>query len=215
LKPICLVGTPGCGKSRLVRRLGDMLGAFVYRYDAASSADSQFGGTGKAWSGTEPSVPARAVQQSRTASPIVMIDEIDKAAERNWNGRLWDALLPFCDAETASRYRDQSLDCELDLSHVSYIATANEVIKLPAPLRDRLRIIKVPTPTLAHLPHLARQVMRDLAIEDETRAHDAPLAGDELAIIGKAWERSKFSMRALQAIVSATLEARDSCAMRH
>jgi ATP-dependent Lon protease len=215
LAPICLVGSPGCGKSRLVRRLADFLRVYVYRYDAASSADSQFGGTGKAWSNTEPSVPARAVAQSKTANPTVLIDEIDKAAARNWNGRLWDALLPFLDRETAGRYRDQSLDCELNLSMVSYVATANDATKLPSPLRDRFRIIKIPAPTLQHLPALAAQVMRDLAIEDESRQADAPLAGDELAVIAKAWSRAGFSMRALQKIVGVTLEARDSHAMRH
>ena len=96
-------------------------------------------------------------------------------AERNWNGRLWEALLPFCDAETSRRYRDQSLDCELDLSMVSYIATANDVSRLPAPLRDRFRIVKVPDPTLAHLPALAANVMRDLAIEDDIRRTIPPL----------------------------------------
>jgi ATP-dependent Lon protease len=213
LRPICLVGAPGAGKSRLVRRLADLVrNLFAYRFVASSSSDNQFGGTGKAWANTEPSVPARAVQQSKTANPVVMIDEIDKAAERNWNGRLWDAILPFLDRETNSRYRDQSLDCELDLSRVSYVATANDVTKLPSPLRDRLRIVKVPTPSL---PQLAAQVMRDMALDDESRQADPPLAGDELAVIGRAWERSKFSMRALQKAVGATLEARDSCAPRH
>ena len=65
------------------------------------------------------------------------------------------------------------------------------------------------------MPQLAAQVMRDLAIEDESTQHDPPLAGDELAVIPKAWERSRFSMRALQKIVGATLDARDQHAMRH
>ncbi|MGA7995726.1 MAG: AAA family ATPase, partial [Bradyrhizobium sp.] len=215
LKPMLLVGSPGSGKSRMVRRLAELTQQFVYRYDASSSSDNQFGGTGKGWSNTEPSVPARAVQQSKTASPIVMIDELDKAAERNWNGRLWEALLPFCDAETSRRYRDQSLDCELDLSHVSYIATANDVTGLPAPLRDRFRIVKVQTPDLRHLPLLASQVMVDLAAEDEIRHGDAPLASDELEVIGRSWSKARFSMRALQKIVGATLDARDRHAMRH
>jgi ATP-dependent Lon protease len=214
LRPVLLVGSPGCGKSRMVRRLADILRAYVYRCDAASSSDSHFGGTSKAWSNSEPSVPFRAIAQSRTATPIVLIDELDKAAG-NWNGRLWDSLLPFCDPETARRYRDQSLDAELDLSMVTYIATANDDSKLPSPLLDRFRIIKVPTPTLAHLPQLAGQVMSDLAAEDESRQADAPLAGDELAVIAKAWVRSRCSMRALQKIVGATLDARDQHAMRH
>jgi hypothetical protein len=145
----------------------------------------------------------------------VLIDELDKPAERNYNGRLWDALLPFWDVETAGRYRDQSLDCELDLSMVSYVATANSVEGLPSPLRDRFRILKVPTPDLRHLPVLAASVMRDLAAEDEARQGDEPLAGDELEVIGRAWAQAKFSMRSLQKIVAATLGARDQHAMRH
>jgi ATP-dependent Lon protease len=216
LKPICLVSAPGAGKSRLVRRLANLVrNLYVYRFGASSSSDSHFGGTSKAWSNTEPSVPARAVAQSRTANPMVLIDEIDKAAERNTNGRLWDSVLAFLDVETACRYRDQSLDSELDLSAVIYAATANDVSKLPPPLKDRLRIIRVPSPTLAHLAPLAAQVMRDIAIEDEARAHDSPLAGDELEVIGRAWAKAGFSMRKLQKIVGATLEARDSYAMRH
>jgi len=58
-------------------------------------------------------------------------------------------------------------------------------------------------------------VMRDLATEDDARAHDEPLAGDELEIIGRAWARERFSMRKLRRLVGATLEARDYCARRH
>jgi ATP-dependent Lon protease len=218
IKPICLVGVPGSGKSRLVRRLADLVrGLHVQRFDAASSTDSvAFAGSSKAWSNTEPSTPFRAVAQSHTANPVVMIDEIDKAAgHRGANGKMTDALLGYLDRETSARQRDQSLDAELDLSMITYIATANDVSAMPSPLRDRLRIVKVATPTLQHLPPLAAHVMRDLAIDDEARQHDAPLATDELAVIAKAWARARFSMRALQKIVAATLEARDSYAPRH
>jgi ATP-dependent Lon protease len=218
IKPACLVGSPGSGKSRLVRRVVELVrGLHVLRFDAASSTDAvSFSGSAKSWSNTEPSVPFRAIAQSKTANPVLLIDEIEKSSgQRHAAGRLHDALLPFLDRETASRYRDQSLDAEIDSSFASFIATANDVSKLPSPLRDRFRIIRVPSPTLQHLPALAANVMRDLAIEDEARAYDAPLATDELAVIGKAWERSRFSMRSLQKIVSATLDARDSYAMRH
>lgn len=152
---------------------------------------------------------------SETANPIVMVDEIDKAGSGTYNGSLWSAMVPFLERETAARYREAGIDAELDLSHVNHIATANTVDPLPGPLRDRFRIVRMPSPTLAHLPALAAQVMTDMAAHDEARVHDEPLGEDELTIIGRAWVREKFSMRKLQRMIAATLEARDFCARRH
>jgi len=215
MRPVILLGDPGSGKSRLVRRLAELLTLYVNRFDAASAMDGMFGGVNKGWSSAQPSVPAGAVLAACHANPILMIDEIEKAGTSTHNGSLWNSLTPLLERETSSRYRDKGVDCELDLSHVSYIATANDVEPLPAPLRDRFRIIRIPSPTMKHLPALAANVLRDIAREDEERAHEPGLAPDELAIIGRAWERERFSMRKLQRLISATLEARDRCAMRH
>jgi ATP-dependent Lon protease len=215
-QPTILVSPPGTGKSRLVRRVAEELGGlYVFRYDCAASHDGMFSGSPKAWSSSQASAPARAILQSRQANPVVMLDEIEKAGSGTYNGRLWDALTPYTEIETSSRYRETGLDAELDLGWVSYLATANSVDGLPGPLLDRFRILRVAAPTLEHLPALAAQVMRDLARHDEDRLHDEPLAGDELAVIGRAWRAEKFSMRKLQRIVSATLEVRDVCARRH
>lgn len=215
MQPSLLVGPPGSGKSRLVRRLAETTKSYVYRFDAASAADGMFGGTPKAWSSAQPSVPARAVLMAQQANPIVMVDEIEKAGTSTHNGNLWNAMIPFVERETAARYRDTGIDAELNLAHVNFIATANELGSVPGPLRDRFRIIRVPSPTLDHLPALAGQVMRDLAYDDEFRENDQPLAPDELAVIGRAWAKEKFSLRKLKRLVEATLETRDFCAPRH
>lgn len=118
MKPMLLVGEPGGGKSRVVRRLGEALGLFVYRYDASAAMDNMYGGVSKSWSSSVPSVPTRAVGMSKSPTAIVMVDEIEKAGRSAHNGNLWNAMGPFLERETSSRYRDVGLDCEVNLSHV-------------------------------------------------------------------------------------------------
>jgi ATP-dependent Lon protease len=213
--PILLMGPAGVGKSRLVRRIGDLLGIGVYRYEGSGAFDSMFGGSPKGWGNTVPSAPARAVNQMRIANPVLMVDEIEKAGTSSRNGRLWDALLPFLERETASRYRDVSLDAELDLSGILHIATANSIENLPHPLLDRYRVIKVPLPGLADLSLLAPNLLREIAVEAGEQGFVWPIAEDELAVIGRAWAKAGFSLRNLRKIVSATLDLRNEKAVRH
>ncbi|MDO9442557.1 MAG: ATPase, partial [Beijerinckiaceae bacterium] len=128
---------------------------------------------------------------------------------------LFSSLTAFLERETSKRYRDQSLDAEADLSWCSYIATANDDTLLPPHIRDRFRVVRVEPPTLAHLPLLAMNVVSDIEKADGIEGFVEPLAPDELAVIGAAWKRQRFSMRALQKIVQATLDARAQYAMRH
>ena len=76
--------------------------------------------------------------------------------------------------------------------------------------------MKVPAPRLVDLPLLAASIVDDMLLTgDEWAGYIAPFAPDELLVMAKAWEPRRFSMRALQKIVAATLEARDAAAMRH
>jgi ATP-dependent Lon protease len=218
INPVILVGPPGSGKSRLVRIFADACGIGCFRFDASGIADSiAFAGTAKAWGHTQASIPFRAISTTDIPNPILLIDEIDKAASGNGvNGSLHSSLTPFLERETSARHRDVSLDAEVDLSWISYIATANDDSKLPAHIKDRFRVIRMPAPSIEHLPTLAYNIQADKALQDDEDVRwIEPLDPDEIEVAGKAWAKAKFSMRALQKIVSATVDARASFALRH
>jgi hypothetical protein len=137
-RPTLIVGSAGCGKSRLARRLGEAVGVHVASYDAAGSSDSTFSGAPRRWTSGEPSFPLMVVKAVLRANPLLLIDEVDKGSVGRQNGRLFDALLPFLDVETSKRMADPYLQETCDLSHVSYILTANSLDPLPKPLHCRI-----------------------------------------------------------------------------
>ncbi|MHB8267122.1 AAA family ATPase [Bradyrhizobium sp.] len=217
MRPTLLLGEPGAGKSRLCRRFCEVIGLKIYRYDAAGSHDSMFSGSPTAWHNTQPATPSKAIARTRVANPCLFIDEIDKAGgSADRNGTVLDCLAPFLDPETAVAYPDTSLDLEINLAGICYLLTANTLSRLPDPLFDRLRVLRVPRPGIKDLPPLSKSVLRALAVEsgDDPRWIQ-PLDGEELEIVGRTWSAGGMSIRRLQRILRATVEARAVCAIRH
>ena len=205
-----IVGSPGAGKSRLVRRLSEELRAGLHRFDAAGSADNAFGGTPRRWSSGQHCTPLEAVRRHRAANPLIMIDEIDKGGTSRHNGNAVGALLPFMDTETARAYPDPYVDSDVDLSHVGYMLTCNEEISLPGPLRDRLLTIRIPDPGIEHMPALIRCIVADIAREQGGDRRWFPDFDDgELAVAEKLW-RKGGSVRRLRAIVERIVAYRES-----
>ena len=214
LRPLLLVGDPGGGKSRFGRRLGELLGVNVWRTDASRSDGAVFGGTDRRWYSAEPCHPFLAVAQGKIANPMVLLDELEKAATRSDYGRLWDCLLSFLEPETNARYPDPALQTNLDLSHVSYVATANTLDPLPSPVRDRVRVVRFPKPEPEDLEALLPAVIADLARErgiDERWV--PPLDGPEHVAVARHWRGG--SVRRLRRIVEAILQHRETQATRN
>jgi ATP-dependent Lon protease len=214
LRPLLVVGPPGGGKTRFVRALARSLGVGVWRTDAARSDGAVFGGTDRRWYSAEPAHPFLAIVQAKHANPLVLLDELEKSATRSDYGRLWDCLLGFLEPETNCRYPDPALQVTLDLSHVSYVATANSLDPLPSPIRDRFRVIEFPKPKAEHLHALLPAVAVDLATE---RGLDPrwiePLNGTELAAVAQHWRGG--SVRRLRRIFEAILRQRDAATVRN
>lgn len=214
LRPLLLHGEPGGGKSRFVRRLAEVLRVGCWRTDASRSDGAVFAGTDKRWYSAEPCHPFLAIARAKHANVVVMIDEIEKAGTRSDYGRFWDCLLGFLEPESAARYMDPALQVMLDLTHVSYIATANTVDPLPSPLRDRFRIIPFPKPSAKHLDALLPPVIADLAAERglDSRWIDQ-LGTDERVVVAAHWRGG--SVRQLRRVVEIVLRARETATVRN
>jgi ATP-dependent Lon protease len=142
------------------------------------------------------------------ASVGVIWDEVEKIGTRTENGNAMHALLPMLEPDQARRFRDLALEVEVDLSMVSHFATANSMEGVPAPLRDRMRVLTMPEPGWQHLGTLTRQIVDRVAAE---RGLDSrwypPLAEDELDLVRQAWPGG--SLRQLTRIVTTIVDGRD------
>ena len=165
-------------------------------------------GTSAQWATTRESVPLQLIKRTKTASVVMIWDEIDKVGTGKHNGSAVDAMLPMLEIDQAQRYRDLALEVEVDLSAVSHFATANSIEGVPLALRDRFRILTMPEPGWQHLGTLTRQIIGRIAAE---RGIDSRffggLAEDEMELVRQAWPGG--SIRQLTRIVTTIIDGRD------
>lgn len=207
LSPILLRGAPGSGKSRFARRLGEELGLAVTVYGCGAVADGSFVGTSRQWSIGRACVPMQAVKRAGAANVLIVFDEISRAGTRQDNGRLTDGILALTERETSKAFHDPYLECAVDLSAVSYIATANSTEDLDPALLSRFRVLDMPLPTLASMPVLARGIVAEIRAErglDERWLPD--LTPEELELVAEHWRGG--SVRVLQALVECAVGGR-------
>lgn len=165
-RPLLLVGPAGTGKSHLARLIAEASGCGHSVLSFAGIADSStIEGCPRAYINTMPSFPALIMAQHRTANPIAVIDEIDKATRDSRNGDPVSALLTMLEPGTAATYWDRCLLAPVNVSHVNWLLTANSLDILPAPLRSRLDIVEVEGPSPEHFPNLIANLQSALAAE--------------------------------------------------
>ncbi|TXM65399.1 AAA family ATPase [Methylobacterium sp. WL120] len=210
-----LVGRPGSGKTRYLRRVSGLCRIPSLVYSAAGVADSAFGGTSRQWSTGRACVPLQLIQRTRTANPCIIVDEMEKAATRRENGALIDTLTALLEPEGSRAFFDPYIETEVDLSAVQYLATANSTAGVAAPLLDRLRVVAVPDPRPQDLPAILATLLPEIrADRGQDEAWCPDLDPEEVAIVAEAWGKGG-SIRPLRRIVETLLSGREALAPRH
>ncbi|MEA3373390.1 MAG: endopeptidase La [Campylobacterota bacterium] len=173
---LCFAGPPGVGKTSLANSIATALKRPLIRIALGGLEDvNELRGHRRTYIGAMPGRIVQGLIDAKKMNPVIVLDEIDKVAMSH-RGDPTAVLLEILDPEQNTSFRDYYLNFNIDLSRAIFIATANDVGRIPAPLRDRMEFISVSSYT----PQEKFEIGKRYLLPQELKKHG--LKASELSI---------------------------------
>ena len=188
---LCFVGPPGTGKTSLGSAIATSIGRAFYRIAVGGVRDeAEIRGHRRTYVGAMPGLIIQALRRVGVRDPVMMIDEIDKMAGGGASGDPTAAMLEVLDPSQNHDFVDHYLNLAFDLSGILFICTANNLFDIPAPLRDRMEIIRIAGYTIEEKVEIAwRYLLPRLLDEHGISDKDIQFTDEVLGFISSRYSR--------------------------
>lgn len=206
---LCFVGPPGTGKTSLGEAIAKSIGRAFYRIAVGGVRDeAEIRGHRRTYVGAMPGLIIQALRRVAVKDPVMMIDEIDKMAGGGASGDPTAAMLEVLDPSQNHDFVDHYLNLAFDLSSILFICTANNLFDIPAPLRDRMEIIRIAGYTIEEKVEIAwRYLLPRLLEEHGISDTDIQFTDEVLGYISSRYSR-EAGLRGFERNLSAIMRKR-------
>jgi ATP-dependent Lon protease len=160
--PMLLLGEPGIGKTHFARKMAQLLGTgFGFVPMSSLTAGWVLSGASSQWKNAKPGKVFDTFVSGDYANPVIVVDEIDKASADGQYDPL-GALYELLEPETATRFVDEFVELPIDTSGAVWLATANDLARIPEPLVSRLAVYEIDAPDAEGAARIAGSIYREV-----------------------------------------------------